>query len=93
VVVAVQVQETVDEGRAYAQRYGLSHTIGADIAGDVFRTYRVFGLPTQFFVDPDGVIRAVVPKPLSVEEARAYVEVVLPASPSPSPSGSPSLSR
>ncbi len=87
VVVAVQVQETVDEGRAYAERYDLRHTIGADVAGDVFRTYRVFGLPTQFFVDPNGIIRAVVPKPLSVEEARAYVEVVLPAG--GSGSGSP----
>jgi peroxiredoxin len=77
-VVAVQVQETVEAGRAYAERYGLTYTIGADVSGDVFRTYRVFGLPTQFFVDPDGVIRAVVPKPLTVEEARAYVELVLP---------------
>ncbi len=78
-VVAVQVQETVEEGRAYAERYGLEHTIGADVAGDVFRTYRVYGLPTQFFVDESGVIRAVVPKPLTLDEARAYVESVLPS--------------
>jgi thiol-disulfide isomerase/thioredoxin len=88
-VVAVQVQETVEEGRAYAERYGLRHTIGADVSGDVFRTYRVFGLPTQFFVDPDGIIRAVVPKPLSIEEARAYVETVLPASDGSPPSSPP----
>jgi len=78
VVVAVQVQETVEEGRGYAERYGLEYTIGADVSGHVFRTYRVFGLPTQFFVDPDGIIRAVVPKPLGLEEARAYVELILP---------------
>ena len=78
VVVGVQVQETVEEGRAYVERYGLEHVIGADVGGHVFRAYRVFGLPTQFFVDADGIIRAVVPKPLSVEEARAYVEAVLP---------------
>ena len=78
-VVAVQVQETVEEGRAYAERYGLRYTIGADVSGNVFRTYRVYGLPTQFFLDGSGVVRAVVPKPLSLEEARAYVESVLPA--------------
>jgi len=83
-VVAVEVQETVEDGRRYAERYGLRYTIGADVSGHVFRVYRVFGLPTQFFVGPDGVIRAVVPKPLTLEEARAYVEDVLPA---PSPSG------
>jgi thiol-disulfide isomerase/thioredoxin len=78
-VVAVQVQETVEEGRAYAQRYGLRYTIGADVTGDIFRSYRVYGLPTQFFLDADGVIRAIVPKPLALEEARAYIESVLPA--------------
>jgi len=83
-VVAVEVQETVEDGRRYAERYGLRYTIGADVSGHVFRAYRVFGLPTQFFVGPDGLIRAVVPKPLTLEEARAYVEAVLPA---PSPSG------
>jgi peroxiredoxin len=83
-VVAVDVQETVEDGRRYAERYGLTYTIGADVSGHVFRAYRVFGLPTQFFVDADGVIQAVVPKPLSLDEARTYVEAVLPSG-SPSP--------
>jgi peroxiredoxin len=92
-VVAVQVQETVDDGRRYAERYGLRYTIGSDVSGHVFRAYRVFGLPTQFFLDGDGVIRAVVPAPMTLEQARGYVESVLPAdtslSPSPSPSATP----
>ncbi len=101
-VVAVEVQETVEDGRRYAERYDLPYAIGADVSGHVFRTYRVFGLPTQFFVGPDGVIAAVVPKPLTLEEARAYVEDVLPSaseaptgsrSPSPSPSPSEAVSR
>jgi peroxiredoxin len=78
-VVGVQVQETVEDGRRYAERYGLSYTIGADVSGHVFRAYRVFGLPTQFFLDADGVIRAVVPAPMTVEQARTYAESVLPA--------------
>ena len=78
-VVGVQVQETVEDGRRYAERYGLSYTIGADVSGHVFRAYRVFGLPTQFFLDADGVIRAVVPAPMTIEQARTYVELVLPA--------------
>jgi len=79
-VVAVQVQETVDDGRRYAERYGLRYTIGSDVSGHVFRAYRVFGLPTQFFLDADGVIRSVVPAPMTLDQARGYVESVLPPS-------------
>ena len=78
VIVAVNVQETADVARGYAVRYGLRYTIGADVSGHVFRAYRVFALPTQFFIDPDGVIRFVVQGPLSAEAAAARVEAILP---------------
>ena len=70
-LIAVQVQQTVDEGNSYAARYGLKYAIGADVSAAVFRTYHVFALPTQFFIDPDGVIRAVVNGPLDRTSASA----------------------
>ena len=93
VLVAVDVQETVAVAQGYAQRYGLRYTIGGDVAGQVFRTYRVYALPTQFFIGPAGVIRSVVQGPLSRAGAIAHVEQIVPsgttvASPSPSQSGS-----
>ena len=51
-------------GRSYADRYDLEYTIGADVTGAIFHAYRVFALPTQFFIDPDGVIRQIVNGPL-----------------------------
>ncbi|MEW5991439.1 MAG: TlpA disulfide reductase family protein [Chloroflexota bacterium] len=85
-LIAVQVQQTVDDGLAYAERYGLEYTIGADVSAAVFHTYRVFALPTQFFIDPNGVIRAVVNGPVDRAAARAYVAAILPAAgSSPSP--------
>jgi peroxiredoxin len=84
VLVAIQVQETADAGRRYAERYGLRYTIGADVTGSIFRSYRVYGLPTQFFIGPDGVIRSVVQGPLSKPAAIANVEAILPG-PSASP--------
>jgi cytochrome c biogenesis protein CcmG/thiol:disulfide interchange protein DsbE len=89
-LIGVQVQQTVDDGRAYAERYSLEYPIGADVSAAVFRTYRVFALPTQFFIDPDGVIRAVVNGPLDLETATALVESILPESPggTPAPSAS-----
>ncbi len=85
VIVAVQVQQTVDDGRRYAQRYGLQYTIGADVTGAIFHTYRVFALPTQFFIDPDGILRQIVNGPLSDTRASQLIESILPPGASPSP--------
>ena len=92
-IIGVQVQQTVEDGRAYADRYSLEYRIGADVSAAIFRTYRVFALPTQFFIDPDGVVRAVVNGPLDLEAASDLIESILPAgsaaSPGPSGSGAP----
>jgi cytochrome c biogenesis protein CcmG, thiol:disulfide interchange protein DsbE len=71
-VVGISVQEaTEDDVRAYAEKYDLGYTIAADLTGDVFRAYRVFGLPTQYFLDADGVIRSIVQGPVTPESAAA----------------------
>jgi thiol-disulfide isomerase/thioredoxin len=90
VLVAVDVQETADGGRRYAERYGLRYTIGADVSGRAFHVYHVYGLPTQFFIGPDGVIRSVVQGPLTREAAIANVEAILPSA---TPSAAPSALR
>jgi len=88
-LVAVSVQETsATDVQAYADRYRLKYTIGFDGSGRIFHAYRVYALPTQFFIDPNGVIRDVVQGPLTVDAASAYIERILPsgapaASPSP----------
>src|SRR5262245_1822456 len=86
VIVAVQVQQTVDAGRDYAERYSLRYRIGADVTGAVFHAYHVFALPTQFFIDPDGVLRQIVNGPLSEARASQLIESILPAGPSAAPS-------
>jgi peroxiredoxin len=83
-VVGVSVQETTPtDVAAYAQRYQLPYTIGFDGSGDVLRAYRVFALPTQFFIDVNGVIQQIVPGPVDEGGARALIESMLPK-PSPS---------
>jgi peroxiredoxin len=74
-VVGISVQETTPaDVEAYADRYRLGYTIGFDGSGHVLREYKVFALPTQFFIDADGVIRAVVPGPVDEAGARALIE-------------------
>ena len=77
-VVGVSVQETTPaDVKAYADRYRLGYRIGFDGSGDVLREYRVFALPTQFFIGPDGVIRMVLSGPVDEQGARALIESML----------------
>lgn len=79
-IIGIAVQETSpDDIRAYAGRYDLQYTIGFDTSGHIFRTYKVYALPTQFFIGPDGVIRHVVNGPVDEVGAAALIESLLPA--------------
>jgi thiol-disulfide isomerase/thioredoxin len=80
-LVGIQVQQTVGDGRRYADVYGLQYTIGADVSGVVFHAYKVFALPTQFFIDANGVVRQVVNGPLDATSAAAIIEALLPPPP------------
>jgi len=94
-IVGVAVQETTpSDVAAYAAKYGLAYQIAFDARADVFRTYRVFALPTQVLIGPDGRVQRVVNGPLSDADAAALIEPLLPAaSPgaavSSAPNGSP----
>jgi hypothetical protein len=52
--------------------------VAADSTGQIFRTYRLYALPTQFFIGPEGAIRAIVPPPMTVAGASAIIEKILP---------------
>ena len=79
-LIAVSVQETtVDDVRAYVERYSLGYTVGFDATSAVFHTYRAFGLPTQLFLDKDGVIRNVVLGPVTRDQVEAILAPLLAA--------------
>jgi peroxiredoxin len=89
-LVAVSVQEsTADDVRRYAATYGLPYPIVADLTGEIFRAWRVYGLPTQFILDRDGVIRAVVQGPVDAATIAALIEPLL----GPGSSSSPGAAR
>jgi thiol-disulfide isomerase/thioredoxin len=77
-LVAVSVQETTaDDVAAYVRRYSLGYTVGFDATSAVFHTYRAFGLPTQFFLDKNGVIRNVVLGPVTRDQVEAILAPLL----------------
>jgi thiol-disulfide isomerase/thioredoxin len=78
-LIAAAVQETtIEDIRAYAERYDLGYTIGWDVAADIFHLYKVYALPTHFFIRPDGTISEVHVGPLSADAARAKLEAIRP---------------
>ena len=86
VLVAISVQETSPaDVAAYAARYQLGYTIGFDGSGQIFRAYKGYGLPTQVFIDPNGVIASIVGAPLDEAGAVAQIERILPLATSPGP--------
>ena len=79
-LVAVSVQEaSPDEVRRYADTYGLDYTIGFDGTSDVFHAWHGYGLPTHYFIDADGIIRAVHYGPLSATAAEELLTTIIPA--------------
>ncbi len=89
-VVGISVQEaTEDDVRAYAEKYDLGYTVAADLAGDVFRLYRVFGLPTQYFLDQEGIIRSIVQGPVTPETAASNLALLDLEPPPSSPTDAP----
>ncbi len=77
-LVAISVQETTaDDVRAYAERYNLPFTVGFDATSAIFHTYHAYGLPTQLFLDRDGVIRNVVLGPVNRDQVEQILAPLL----------------
>ncbi len=96
VVVGISVQESSPANVAdYARRYQLGYTIATDSTGEIFRTWKLYGLPTQFFIGPEGAIRSIVPAPMTEQGAIIQIDAILGSLPSPrgsSAGGSPAPS-
>ncbi len=77
-IVGISVQETTaDDVREYVARYGLDYTVGFDATSAIFHTYRAYALPTQLFLDHEGVIRSVVLGPVSRAQAERIIAPLL----------------
>ena len=77
VLIAIDVQEEAGGVRDYATKYGLTYPVGLDVTGAVFRTYRIFGLPSHYFIDRDGVIRGRYFGPLTREQIDKQLATIL----------------
>jgi thiol-disulfide isomerase/thioredoxin len=83
-IIGIAVQETTpSDVAAYAAKYDLRYTIAFDGGADVFHAYKVYALPTQVLIAPDGRVIEVVNGPLTDAGAPALLGPLLPV-PAPS---------
>lgn len=76
VVLAISVQEPNNVVEDYRKTYGIRYRIGLDASAGAMRTYQVFGLPTHYFVDRQGVIRERRFGPLTLEQMRDRIDLI-----------------
>ncbi len=76
VLLAIDVQEPAGVVRAYVTQYGLTYQIGLDTTAAIMQRYGVFGLPTHYFIDRQGLIRDRFFGPLSRAEMERRVAAI-----------------
>jgi peroxiredoxin len=63
---------TVQDIQQFVEENGITYPVVLDNQGEVTEAYRVFPIPTSFFVDTEGNIRYVLPRELTTEEIVAW---------------------
>ncbi len=76
-ILAVTNEKDRGEVARFVREKNLSFPILFDPDSAVFDQYRVIGIPTSFFVDASGVIRVVVPGPLTASELQLGLTKIL----------------
>lgn len=56
-IVGVALKDTKAKAIDFVEERGVSFPVGLDASGEIGKTFRVFGLPTTFFIDGEGIIR------------------------------------
>lgn len=57
-ILLVDTKENPDVVQKFVDEFGITHPVVLDTDGSVSELYQVFAIPTEIFIDRDGVIRA-----------------------------------
>jgi peroxiredoxin len=76
-VVGVFISESADDIAGYAERAGLSFPITVDQQEAIAAAYRTMGVPTHFFIGPDGKVREVRIGALSKDDMARSIAAIL----------------
>jgi thiol-disulfide isomerase/thioredoxin len=75
-------QDDWDDAAHFLKTFAISYPAVRDVTGDIARNYHLVGLPTTYFIDEDGVIRAkfigAFLGPRGVRELERRIQLILP---------------
>jgi peroxiredoxin len=76
VLLLIDSEEQDAAVRGFAREFGMTFPVLLDRAGTVSDQYGIFGIPTTFFLDPDGIIRYVLVGGLTTEIAAEKLPLI-----------------
>lgn len=76
-VVAVFISESAEDIAGYADRAGLTFPITVDQQEAIAAAYRTMGVPTHFFIGPDGTVREVRIGALSKDDMARSIAAIM----------------
>jgi peroxiredoxin len=74
VVIGVDYSETPTEVQKFVTEKGLTYTVVLDQTGKVAKQYNVTSIPTTFFLDSQGIIKEIIPRPI---HSTAEIEAII----------------
>ena len=76
--LGVDWSDTETKALEYLQRFGITYPNGPDLAGRIYKDYRLKGVPETFIIDPDGRLSSVkIGAYDSLEEIVRAIELAL----------------
>ena len=78
-VIAINVDERIDDALAFMERYPMNYDVLSDPRGTTAGAYALPGMPTSFVVDPEGRVTLVHVgfRPGDMQAIRAHIVEVL----------------
>jgi cytochrome c biogenesis protein CcmG/thiol:disulfide interchange protein DsbE len=77
-VLGIDTRDLTDDGRAFADKYGLSYPQLRDGDGGAAHGFGTTGVPENFLLDPTGKVRWLLPGPVDDQYLEEQVEPFLP---------------
>lgn len=72
------VNDNLDDMRAFAEKYNMNFDVLVDETDAIAGGWEVMGLPTTFFVKPDGIVAKVHVGQLTADQLQEYMKLILP---------------
>ena len=73
VILLVDSQESNEVVQQFADDFGITYPILLDTDGQISQLYQVFAIPTELFIDKDGIIRAKIIEKVTPELLAEYL--------------------